>query len=41
VRDRAAEKFGINATPTFFVNGDKYSGEISLEDWDKILTSQK
>jgi len=41
VRDRAAEKFGISATPTFFVNGDKYSGEISAEDWDKILSAQK
>ncbi len=26
VRDRAAEKFAISATPTFFINGDKYSG---------------
>jgi len=41
VRDRAAEKFGISATPTFFVNGDKYSGEISIEDWDKILSPEK
>ena len=40
VRDRAAEKFGVNSTPTFFVNGDKYNGEISLEDWDKIIASK-
>jgi protein-disulfide isomerase len=41
VRDRAAEKFGIAATPTFFVNGEKYAGEISIEDWDKIIAAQK
>jgi protein-disulfide isomerase len=41
VRDRAAEKFGISATPTFFVNGEKYSGEIAIEDWDKIIAAQK
>ncbi|MBM3550387.1 MAG: DsbA family protein [Alphaproteobacteria bacterium] len=40
VRDRAAEKFGVNSTPTFFVNGDKYSGEIGVEDWDKIIASK-
>jgi protein-disulfide isomerase len=40
VRDRAAEKFGVNSTPTFFVNGDKYGGEIGLEDWDKIVASK-
>lgn len=40
VRDRAAEKFGVNSTPTFFVNGDKYSGEIGIEDWDKIIVSK-
>jgi len=40
VRNRAPEKFGVNSTPTFFVNGDKYTGEIGVEDWDKIITSK-
>lgn len=40
VRDRAAEKFGINSTPTFFINGDKYSGEIPEADLEKILTEK-
>jgi protein-disulfide isomerase len=39
VRDRAAEKFAISATPTFFINGDKYSGEITAADLDKILSA--
>jgi protein-disulfide isomerase len=37
VRNRAAEKFGINATPTFFINGRKQSGEISPEKLDELL----
>jgi len=40
VRDRAAEKFGINSTPTFFINGDKYSGEIPEADLEKILAEK-
>jgi protein-disulfide isomerase len=40
VRDRAAEKFGVNSTPTFFVNGEKYTGEVSLADIDKIISAK-
>ncbi len=31
VRDRAAEKLGVNSTPTFFVNGKKLTGDLSIE----------
>jgi len=31
VRDRAAEKLGVNSTPTFFINGKKLSGDQSIE----------
>jgi protein-disulfide isomerase len=37
VRDRAAEKFGIDATPTFFVNGKKITGEIAPNALDPLL----
>jgi protein-disulfide isomerase len=37
VRDRASEKFGVGATPTFFFNGQKQSGELTPESLDKIL----
>ena len=37
VRDRAAEKFNVDSTPTFFINGRKISGELSLADLDKML----
>ncbi len=37
VRDRAAEKFGVEATPTFFFNGIKHNGAMSPEELDKLL----
>jgi protein-disulfide isomerase len=37
VRNRASEKFSINATPTFFINGLKQNGEITPDQLDKIL----
>ncbi|WP_363349847.1 DsbA family protein [Methylocystis echinoides] len=40
VRARAAEKFGVNSTPTFFVNGEKYTGELSVADLDKIVAAK-
>lgn len=40
VRTRANQKFGVNSTPTFFINGDKYAGEISVEDFEKIIAAK-
>ncbi|MFM9161908.1 MAG: DsbA family protein, partial [Methylocystis sp.] len=40
IRDRASEKFGVNSTPTFFINGDKYTGEINYADFEKIITTK-
>lgn len=37
IRDTAAQKFGINATPTFFINGEKKSGEIPPAMLDETL----
>jgi protein-disulfide isomerase len=37
MRDIAERKFGVEATPTFFINGTKHSGEFSAEDLDKLL----
>ncbi len=31
VRDRAAEKLGVNSTPTFFINGKKLVGDQSID----------
>ncbi len=37
VHDLAAEKFGVTATPTFFINGKKENGEIPPEGLAKLL----
>ncbi|RXF73273.1 DsbA family protein [Hansschlegelia zhihuaiae] len=37
VRQRAAEKFGVNSTPTFFINGKIQRGAMSFENLKKIL----
>ena len=37
VRDRAAQKFGVNSTPTFFINGQRSVGALSFEDMEKLI----
>ncbi len=37
VHDRAESLFAIKATPTFFINGKKEDGEISIETLDKLI----
>ncbi len=36
-RERAAEAFNIDSTPTFFVNGHKLTGELSIVDFDHAI----
>ncbi len=37
IRTRAGEKFQINSTPTFFINGKRVAGNNSLADFDKVI----
>jgi protein-disulfide isomerase len=37
VRDRAAEKLGVNSTPTFFINGKKFTGDQTIENLAKEI----
>jgi protein-disulfide isomerase len=39
VRERAAEKFGVTGTPTFFINGKKYTGNPTAADIGKQIDS--
>jgi len=34
---RATEKFGVNSTPTLFVNGKKVVGGVSIDDLAKVI----
>ena len=36
-RDQAADKFNVDATPTFFINGKKFAGELTIADFDAAL----
>jgi protein-disulfide isomerase len=37
VKDRGAGEFGVNSTPTFFINGEKVSGALSIDDMGKKI----
>ncbi|MGI8527443.1 MAG: DsbA family protein [Pseudolabrys sp.] len=37
VRQRAADKLGVNSTPTFFINGEKKNGDLSIDDLAKAM----
>jgi protein-disulfide isomerase len=39
VRDRADKTFGVDSTPTFFVNGKKLTGP-AIEDFDKAIGAE-
>jgi protein-disulfide isomerase len=36
-RNRASEKFGVNSTPTFFINGKIARGAMSIEELEKLI----
>ena len=37
VRDRGAKDFGVDSTPTFFINGSKYPGAMTVEEMSAII----
>jgi protein-disulfide isomerase len=39
VRARGADTFGVNATPTFFINGKKMNAGATLDEFDKAFSS--
>jgi protein-disulfide isomerase len=36
---RGADEFGVNSTPTFLINGKKYSGDMSVESMSALFDS--
>jgi protein-disulfide isomerase len=36
-RQRAAQKFGVNSTPTFFINGKMHRGTMTIEELEKEI----
>lgn len=37
IRERGSSVFGVNSTPTFFINGQRLKGGGTLEDFEKII----
>jgi protein-disulfide isomerase len=37
VRERASNKFGVSSTPTFFINGERVAGSLSIDDLEKKI----
>lgn len=37
VRSRGANDFGVDSTPTFFINGNKYTGALSVDEMSAII----
>lgn len=37
VKNRAAEQFKVDSTPTFFINGVRYPGSMSIDELEKII----
>ena len=37
VRDHAVQKLGVNSTPTFFINGKKLVGDVSIDQMAKEI----
>ncbi len=39
-RVEAFEKYDVSSTPTFIINGNKFSGNMPLEEFDKIIEKE-
>jgi protein-disulfide isomerase len=37
VRNRAADKFKVDSTPTFFINGERHTGDMSIDQMAKLI----
>jgi protein-disulfide isomerase len=36
-RDRASQNFGVSSTPTFFINGEMRSGDLPMDELEKLI----
>jgi len=37
VRDHGSQKLGVNSTPTFFINGKRLQGDVSIDSMAKEI----
>jgi protein-disulfide isomerase len=36
-REKASKDFGVDSTPTFFINGKRYAGEMSVAEMSALI----
>lgn len=41
VQQRGQSEFGVNATPTFFINGNRYAGAMSAEEMGAVIEQNR
>ena len=37
VKQRGLDVFKVDSTPTFFINGERYTGEMTVEGMEKVI----
>ena len=37
VKNRGVEQFNVDSTPTFFINGQRYPGNMSIDELEKVI----
>jgi protein-disulfide isomerase len=37
VKNRAMEQFNVDATPTFFINGQRHPGSLTIDEIEKVI----
>ncbi len=40
IRQRAVDKFKVQSTPTFFINGTAYPGALEIDEFSKLIDAQ-
>ncbi len=40
IRQRAVDKFRVQSTPTFFINGTAYPGALEIDEFSKLIDAQ-
>jgi protein-disulfide isomerase len=40
IRQRAVDKFKVQSTPTFFINGTVYPGALEIDEFSKLIDAQ-
>ena len=37
MKQRGLDVFKVDSTPTFFINGERYTGEMTVEGMEKVI----